>query len=324
MNDLFASPLTPARLLVALIVSTSLIPAAQAADEATPPEQVRELPPAETRPTTFYGVDLFGQYLSRSDVDDTSGGVSVVRAGADFSMRHAVSSKFQLLGHLRHEISDYDFNRPGGLFPGAVDTQDPFDEVHETRASLGFLYALDEQWSLFGTGVLRAGFEGGARFEDSLTGGGFGGFGYAFTEEFSMQFGLGVLTRLEDDPLVIPIVGFRWQITDTLRAESEGIAGRLSWAATDDFTLSAFARYSTRDYRLDRSNDFLPGGVLRDDRLVLGAGATWTPSPAVQVSAEVGASVWQRFRFYDEAGNELNDPNTDPQFLIGGRVEFRF
>lgn len=283
-----------------------------------------DIPLQSQQSQTSLAVQLFGEYLTAADVDDTSGDVEVARAGIQFSLRHTVSPQLAYTATLRHETSDYDFSRPAGLFPGSTNTESPFDEVHETRASLGFTYGIDEAWSIFGTGFVGAGYESGARIEDSLFGGAFGGFGYAFNDNFSLRLGLGVRTRQDDDALVIPLIGFVWQLSDDLRLESEGIASRLIWQTTDDLELSLFARYSTRDYRTDKSNDSLPDGVFRDDRVVLGARADWTPNPGFVLKLEAGASIWQRFSFYDQNDDRINRTETDPQFLIGATFEVRF
>jgi len=273
---------------------------------------------------TSFAVQLFGEYLSAADVDDTSGDVEVVRVGVRLSLRHVVNPQLAYTATLRHETSDYDFSRAAGLFPGSNDTQSPFDRVHETRASFGFIYGIDDAWSLFGTGFIGAGYETGARIEDAMFGGAFGGFGYAFSDTFSLQLGIGVRTRQDDDALVIPLIGFIWKIGDDLRLESEGIASRLIWQTTEDLELSLFARYTTRDYRTDRSNEFLPDGVFRDDRVVIGARADWTPNPGFVLTIEAGASIWQRFTFYDQNDDRINRTETDPQLLIGASFEVRF
>jgi hypothetical protein len=309
----------PNRLLIPLllVLCPSLAHAQDQNNDADTPLQ-----PQQSQ--TSLAVQLFGEYLSAADVDDTAGDVEVMRAGVRLSLRHVVSPQLAYTATLRHETSDYDFSRAAGLFPGSTDAQSPFDEVHETRASLGFVYGIDERWSLFGTGFVGAGYESGANIEDGLFGGAFGGFGYAFSEEFSLQLGVGVRTRQDDDALVIPLIGFIWKISDDLRLESEGIATRLIWQTTDDLELGLFARYTTRDYRTDKSNDFLPDGVFRDDRVIIGARADWTPNPGFVLTLEAGGSIWQRFSFYDENDDRINRTDTDPQFLIGAAFEVRF
>lgn len=273
---------------------------------------------------TSFAIELFGEYLSGADVDGDPGDVDVARAGGEISVRHAVNPRLALTGSFRHEVSDYDFESAGGLFPGSTDDESPFDDVRESRFALGFAYGIDEFWSVFGTGFVGAGYESGADFDDALYGGGFAGFGYAFNEAFSLQLGIGVRTRLEDSTLVIPLIGFRWQISDTVSLESEGISARLAWQTNDELELSLFARYTTRDYRTVDNNQYLPDGVFSDDRVVIGARADWEPAPLFSLTLEAGASVWQEFTFYDSDGDEISDSDTDIQFVLGAAIEFRF
>lgn len=297
---------------------TVMIAQTASADDALQlPEQ------SEPRATTFQ-FDAFGEYFLRADVDDTGSDVSVGRVGGEVSMRHRASDSLVVLAGLRLEVAEYDFGDPAGLYPGAPTSGDPLGELYEARFTLGFQYMVDKDWSVIGTGFARSSHEGGARFEDSITGGGILGFGYNFTERFTLQLGVGVLTRLEDSTTLIPLIGVRWQITDDLLLASEALGLRLTWTAHEDVSINAFAKYSSRDYRLDRDNATLSGGVLRDDRLLLGLGGNWRPAPAISLGVEAGASLWQRFRFYDDSGTELSDPNTDPQFFMGASFVWRF
>lgn len=317
-DDLMAISTSCAR--VALLASLLLPVTAEAHDQ---PGESQSLGASDSGNTTF-AVRLFGQYFTSSDVDDTSGEVDIVRAGAELSFRHSASERLAITGSFRHEGSDYDFHDAAGLFPGSTDAESPFDTVHESRIALGAAYQMDEAWSLFATGFFGGGYESGADMGDGLFGGAFGGFGYTFSEAFTLQLGLGVRTQIEDDALVLPLIGFRWQINDSLRLESEGIAARLLWQTCDQLELGLFARYSTRDYRTDEDNAFLPDGVFRDDRVVIGASANWSPDPAFSFRFEAGASVWQEFTFINSSGDELNSTETDPQLLLAGRLEFRF
>ncbi len=313
----------PLRLPRVLNVSFAILAIAAPGLAIEPTQESSETGSVSSGSSSF-SARLFGQYFTASDVDDSSGDVEIVRAGAELSFRHAASDRLAFNGSFRHEGSDYDFDRASGLFPGSVDGESPFDTVHESRLALGMTYQVDEAWSLFATGFIGAGYESGADIEDGLFGGGFGGFGYRFTDDFSLQLGVGVRTKIEDDTLVIPLIGFRWQITDSLHLESEGIAARLIWQTSDELQLGLFARYSTRDYRTDRDNPYLPDGVFRDDRVTVGAHGAWSPSPAVSLKLELGASVWQEFTFTDSSGDKLNETETDPQLLLAASFEFRF
>lgn len=275
-------------------------------------------------PSTSLAFETLGMYLDGADVDGSTGDVDIARLGATLRFRHSLSEALTLTGSFRHEWSDYDFEQAAGLFTGASNAETPFDAVSESGITLGLTAQLDDQWSLFANGVIGAGYESGADFGDSIFGGGFGGFGYRFTDDFSMTLGVGALTRLEDDALVIPLIGFRWQIQDDLRLESEGISTRLVWEANDDLELSAFGRYSSRDYRMDDDNPYLPEGAFSDNRIVIGAAADWQVAERFTLKLEAGASVWQEYKFFNSSGDELSTRETDPQLMLRAGFEFRF
>ncbi len=154
-------------------------------------------------PSTSLAFETLGMYLDGADVDGSTGDVDIARLGATLRFRHSLSEALTLTGSFRHEWSDYDFEQAAGLFTGASNAETPFDAVSESGITLGLTAQLDDQWSLFANGVIGAGYESGADFGDSIFGGGFGGFGYRFTDDFSMTLGVGALTRLEDDALSV-------------------------------------------------------------------------------------------------------------------------
>ena len=289
------------------------------ADDAAP-ETIA--PPAAS--DTSFTLEVFGQYLGEGDVEGPAGDVDITRLGGSLGFRHSLSDSTVLIGSVLHEWSDYDFDRAGTLFPGASNAESPFDDLHETALTLGISTRLDNRWSLFARGIIGAGYENGADFDDSIVGGGFGGFGYKFSDEFSLSLGLGVLTRLEDDELIVPLIGFRWQIQDDLRLESEGLAANLIWETNDDLELRAFGRYTSRSYRMDDSNDYLPGGAFSDDRFIVGAGADWAVADQITLSIEVGASVWQEYEFFNSSGDKISTRETDPQLMVRAGFEYRF
>lgn len=313
----------PNRILISLLaLAASGFFAWTVSGQETQENDAEIAPPPPAR--TTFSFEGLGQFLDGADVDGTAGDVDITRLGATLGFRHSLSDSTMLTGSLRHEWSDYDFEQASGLFAGASNAESPFDSLHESGLTVGLSAQLDEQWSLFANGIVGAGYEVGADFGDSIVGGGFAGFGYRFTDNFSLTLGVGALTRLEDDALVIPLVGFRWQINDDLRLESEGISTRLVWDANDGLELSAFGRYSSRAYRMDDGNAYLPGGSFSDNRIVVGAGASWQVGEQLRLKLEAGASVWQEYRFFNESGNELSTRESDPQLMIQAGLEFRF
>lgn len=303
---------------------TLTAPAAFAQEEAGEPKPVQSAGTAESRRSTVFSLNGSATYLGEADVDDDSGEVSVFRAGGRLGFRHSASKQLTVVGAIAEEWSDYDFENAANLFPGSTSAESPFDSLHETVFTLGFDYRIDESWAVFGGGIAGFGYESGADFGDSFYAGGRAGFRYRYSDSLSLGFGAGLVTRLEDDALVVPILTVQWQIDEDWRLESDGLGAKLAWSASDDLKLHAFARYSSRDYRLDDSNSYLPGGAFSDSRFLLGAGATWSPAERFTISIEAGTSVLQTFKFYNGAGNEISERDSDPQLMLRAGLEFRF
>jgi len=92
-----------------------------------------------------------------------------------------------------------------------------------------------------------------------------------------------------------------------------------SWSA------QAFARYESREFRLDDDGP-IPDGVFRDDIVLLGVGTTWAPaSSRMTVAFDLGASIYRDMDVLDAGGDEIVDTErVDPAFFLSARLEYRF
>ncbi|MFG0294002.1 MAG: DUF6268 family outer membrane beta-barrel protein [Phycisphaerales bacterium JB050] len=305
-------------------VLTGTAPAVLAQADANEPSPVQDAGTAESRQSTVFTLSGSATYLGEADVDDDSGEVSVFRAGGRLGFRHSASQQLTVVGSISEEWSDYDFENAANLFPGSTSTESPFGSLHETVFTLGFDYRIDESWAAFGGGIAGFGYESGADFGDSFYAGGRAGFRYRYNDALSLGFGAGVISRLEEDTLIIPILTVQWQIDEDWRLESDGLGAKLTWSASEDLKLHGFARYSSRAYRTDENNSFLPGGAFVDSRFLLGAGATWSPAERFTISLEAGTSILQTFKFYNDSGNEISERDSDPQLMLRAGIEFRY
>lgn len=115
-------------------------------------------------------------------------------------------------GSLRHVNEDLvvslsvDYTRTDYAFDGS-----PALGWRDTDRYNGLLYiesTVSGGWGAFATTGLRAGAEDGANLGDGLSGFVVAGARYRFIPEFSYYFGVIAATRLDRDPLIIPITAF--------------------------------------------------------------------------------------------------------------------
>jgi len=261
------------------------------------------------------------EYAFESSLDDSPTDVSVARTGLIVDFGIPVSDRFKLSMNTDFEASWYSFDSEpsAGLFA------DPFNDVYRFRVSPGFFYAINQQWGVIGGAIVEFAGESDADIGDSATYGGYAGARYAFNEDFAMTAGLQAKTRIEDDMLFLPILGFEWRVTPrvTLATSGPGIGLRLTTMLNEEWSFSLGASWEPRDYRL--SDDApIPDGVARDERVPVIAGFTWKPKPGISLNLYGGAIVWQELSLDDADGNQLVEDNTDPTGFVGFTAGFRF
>lgn len=288
----------------------------------TPPENhTIELAPQKPseRPITFQ-LRGGGEYTFASDIDNTPGDVSIARANFGFGVGIPIGERSRFLLDLDEEVSWYFFESASGLVPG---TTDPFELALSTQFQPMFSSQVDDHWSWFVGGIVNFSGEADADIGDSATYGGFGGARYKFSDTFSLSFGLGAKSRLEDSALVIPLLGVEWKVSDRVTVSSEGTRVKITAQMNKQLAVTLSGGWELREYRLDDDNT-LPDGVARDRRVPIGLSLDWKPSDNIQLSFGGGVVVWQEFRFDDRNGNRISETNTDPAAFVGisGKINF--
>ncbi len=268
-------------------------------------------------------VSLFGEgrLAFRANLKSSPGDVQVWNTGGGASIRFPVSEQWRLTFRVHGEYSNYDFGGATALVPGAAD---PFDDMYEAGTAILAEGAISGPWSLSTGAYIRSAGEPGAAFGDTLWGGGFVGVGYAFSESFRLTIGGGITTRLDDNPLFVPVVGIEWQITERLRLETQGFDLLLKWEPRSWLEVYAKGAWEYRQFRLDDDRAALPSGVIRDNRFPVGGGVAFKPFHGLRIAIEGGAIVYQEFDVLRSSGNKLTDVETEPAAYIMLRVDYRF
>lgn len=272
-------------------------------------------PPPFTFTITPKGEHTFESSMRRSDAE-----VSISRAGVDLDFGWQVRERLRLTFGIEGEASWYNFSNFGSILPNALD---PIDDAYLVRFAPGVRYRIDERWSVLAGGIIEFAGDRDVSMGDAATYGGFGGVGYRVSDDLLVTAGVIVKSRLEDDVLVVPLLGVRWQINDRLSLENETLGLRFSGKVNDQLTASIFARYEIRDYRLSDQSS-IPDGVLEDSRIPVGATLKWSPSRNVALAFSAGAIVWQRYEFKDSNGDDVANDRTRPAAFIGVSAEISF
>jgi hypothetical protein len=266
---------------------------------------------------------LRAQHAFTADLGDVAGDVAVSRAAADLGLAFPIGERSQLRFTLFSETSFYSFGDDTAFVTGK-----PWEDVQELGFGTMFSNQLSETWSYFVGAGVDASYEFGADVGDSITFLGLGGAGYRVSPELNLGLAAIVSTRIEDDVFFIAFPTIDWQPSKDWRLSTGPGSGRsvelrLSYQASEQVTLGAFAAFEPRAFRLDE-NGPVPDGVGRDWRVPVGLAATWSPSPRVSFSLEGGAFVYTQLTLDDANGDEIREVEPDIAPFILAQVEFRF
>lgn len=257
-------------------------------------------------------------YAATADLDGT-GEVGVARVGPTLGIRYAEDQSWSLDVGLGAEYSFYDFSGATGIVAGG----DPAGDFAEYSLSARYTARANDEWWWFIGGRASWAGEESENLGDGFIGRGTVGATYAVNDRLTIGLGVAVRSRIEDDALVYPLPIIHWEINDewTLATADNGL--RLSYAPFEDWTFFTAGGWESREFRLLDAGP-IPGGVMRDDRVPVVAGAVWVPNSHFELEASVGMSMLNSYEFLDAAGNELVDPDSDGALMAGLSARIRF
>jgi hypothetical protein len=196
--------------------------------------------------------------------------------------------------------------------------------VHRTFLTARFSRQQNREFAWFAGGVFGAARERGADLGKSLEGGAYAGVRFALSEHLQIGGGAGVFTRLEDNPLVIPVFSLEWELADGWTLSSGARPGlTLSYAPTDAWTLSLGGAYQFRDFRLDKDGA-QPDGVAQESGWDVALGVEYHPNRQVEVGAGLGWTIARNLTLLDSGGNEIADVDVDAAPFLSAQLTIRF
>jgi len=275
---------------------------------------------------TGWSVFTRGGYVHQLDADiDDGGSFSVnrffIQAGPTYTTENATSISLAV----GYSFDGYNFSGKSG-FGG----RKPWEDINSLRLSIPVRWKMSQKWTGFISPTVRSTGEKGADFNEAITGGGFAGFSYFFSDRLSIGPGIGVLTQLEDSTRVIPILVINWKITDTLSLNTgRGIGATLGpgltldWRPSRTWSFSLGGRYESLRFRLDEGG-VVPNGIGDDRAFPIFAGVGYSFTPMIRISFIGGVEVGGELRLEDEDGRSIIEENHDPAGFVGFAFNARF
>lgn len=280
----------------------------------------------KTNEQSPWGVSTSIRYSRQFDTDlDSGGGYRADRATASASLRYAFEQRRTISLAVGYNFDGYDFYGSIGL-AGLR----PWKNIHSVRFSVLIRWGLDDRWTLFGVPTIRSTAEEGVNCSDGLNGGGFLGASYYLNENLTIGPGVGILSQIEDDATIFPILLIDWRITETLSfgtGRSEGATLGpglyLSWQPNRQWAFSVGGRYEKLRFRLD-DDGVARRGVGEDRAFPLVVAATNNISPRAQLTLSGGILFGGRLKLEDQNGNRIDEQDYDPTPFLGASLRCRF
>lgn len=298
------------------------------ADGASSPDGMLSTPaaagqqgPPPGRPRFRVSTQAGASYSSPADTDP-AGDVSVFRAFADVSFEYDVAQQATLIASIDNETSFYDFEGAGAWAGGDATPID--DALFDSGVNIGGRYLFNRQWAAFGLALFSFSGASEADAGDSFSAGGVLGIRHQLNRDLAITGGMIVIDQLEEDEvLIVPIVGIEWQINERLRLDtlpsvtSRGIGGEVRYQINDAFDIGLYGRFQPRQFRLADDDAFAPGGLLTDNRVLIGTGLTWRGGRGIEAGLGLGVAIPTTFEILDSNDVELIDLDPDPSVAVG-------
>lgn len=311
---------TPTRFVIALGALCLCSPAlAQDAAELEAADAERPIPEERRLAPWRWSLDLYGRHGFDADLESV-GEVATTRFGTIIGVGGQVDERSFLRVNLRIEASSYDFSNAGAFGAGP---DGPLDEGYDISLRPVYVRQVNQEWGWLVSPFLRFSGERDVALDEAIQVGGFFGVSRRFNERFSMTLGGGAQTRFEDDALVIPYIAFEWTPSESLSIESDGLGVTATRRLDEQWSARLFARWEPRDFRLDKDGP-IPGGVMRDDEVLMGLGFTWAPSQRSSIDFVLGATVYRELETLDSGGNTLRREEIDPAPFVSARFTWAF
>lgn len=280
--------------------------------------------PVQNGPVSF-NFDGGVAFQSGTDLKDVEGSFSVNRWFASMGVTYAWNRRNSLGLAVGGGGSKYDFDELTGIGSG-----DPWEEIEDTRISLIGRFGFGERGSIILIPSARYFGENDSKTSDGRTYGLFAAAAWRLNPDLTIGPGIGVFSRIEDGTQVFPILVIDWNISERWNlstgrglASSQGPGLRLTYQASEHWSMGVAGRYENLEFRLDEEGT-TPGGIGRDQSIPLVATAAWEPNKHVKLALFGGMEFGGTLKLKDSFGETLSETDYDPAPIFGGTFELRF
>ncbi len=304
---------------VSLVAALAALTAAPAVDAQQPVDvQQPDDDPLQWR--------VRGGVVHQLDSDIDSGGeFNVTRAGFDAQALYDFNTDLTLDAEIGYEFNSYDFSGSTGF--GALN---PWDDVHTVRIRTLLRWRMNEEWSFVGGPIFEFAAEDGADLSDGFNVGGVVSAAYRVHDDLTLGGGVLLVSEIEDDVAVFPVIIVNWRISDQWRVRNSlapfgGYGGGLEavWTLSENWDLAFGTQFQWRQFKLDDTGT-APNGVGEEFSIPLYVNARWKATPNVSISAAIGVSVGGEVEIQTSSGSTISNEDYDPTAIIALSASITF
>ncbi len=272
---------------------------------------------------------IFSEYVSTSSLGGNGAEAGFYQVGLQAQVPFPIHGPLSGSLGLGAENRGYDFRNLDSLHPGI---QSPLNQVVATRVAPGLSYRIDDAWRLFaGASWLTSGGVG-TSIRSATMWGGAAGVIYQWTPEFRLAVGVTGAQRLGEAFLVVPLLGFNWQINpdwnlvggnvaDAINGPTLGVQlGRQLTERWSVFGLGGFVDTFTR-FAPDST---IPDGSLRNRAASVQVGTECRLDDTFTVRLSAGARIFQQYTFRNASGSQLASAGADTSAVVALSVRAAF
>jgi len=195
-----------------------------------------------------------------------------------------------LTGSVEVAYTRYRFDEFDAL---GAEWREPIRDATIARLGPGVVWPILDELTLIVSGGFGFAVGDGASLDQAFTYGAVSVLAWRVTDTLSLAAVLIASSRLDDDPLILPVVGFDWRPTERWRFELTGdVAGptlRGRYRLADQWWASLGGRWESNVYRIE--SGATGPATFRDEQLTALAGVTWTPSHDLALGLRAGAAL---------------------------------
>ena len=295
-------------------------------DSPTVGEQAQPTDQSGRLPIT---VTAGGSQQFKADIDkNNAGSFSISRAKVGVKVPVRLNDNFTLSTTARYALDYFDFDAGAKNFLGVT-----WDDINTIAAASVLSWNdKDSAWSYYGGGFVKMSAESGASLNRSANGGGLGGFNYKFNDNLTLGAGVAVMSVLEENAAVLPLVTARWKfaenwvlnagLTDVATA---GYGVDVKWLFNKDWDFSLGGQVHRSRFRIDgNSANGTQNSIATEESGTIYAASTLHATSEVDLTAFAGAAVGGKLKLADSKGNHEQKADYKSAAIIGLQAAFKF